>query len=362
MRRALHSLHRWAGVLLGLMIAALGISGSVLVYRADIERWQTRAWRAVEPIGTPRPLDDAVALALARFPDRELAKIVLPSAADETVQVFVQTPRPRTLKEADLHIAYVDPYRGTVVATRAAAQGWLYRLQDFHYALFAEQPGLRVNGAFAGVLLVLAFSGPVLWWPGWRRLGGAFRVRARPPKAFWRDLHALTGVLASVMLLVTAATGLYFAYRSTATAAITLLTGNGAVVPPTAPGAGAPAPVEDWLQAVRRGVPGAAVDELRPPRRAGGAASISFRLPGDHVIGRHRAFVDPGSADLLRVDRFEELPTTARIVGNMGPWHFGSFGGRLSQALWCVAGLASALLFGSGAWLWARRPRSGSGS
>ena len=338
MRRALHSLHRWAGVLLGVMIAALGVSGSVLVYRADIERWQTRAWRSIEPDGPVRSLDAAVELALARYPGRELAKIVLPAHAGET----------------DLHVAFVDPYRGVVIGTRAAAQGWLYRLQDFHYALFAEQPGLRVNGAFAGVLLVLALSGTVLWWPGVRRLRAAFRVRAQPPRALWRNVHALTGVLATVVLVVTAGTGLYFAYRQTATAAVTLLTGNGAVAAPGAPGAGMHAPIGEWVEAVRRGVPGARIDELRPPRSAGGAASLSFRLPGDHVVGRHRAFVHPVTAELLRVDRFEELPVTARVVGNMAPWHFGSFGGRLTQALWCLGGLATALLFGSGAWLWAR--------
>jgi len=39
----------------------------------------------------------------------------------------------------------------------------------------------------------------------------------------------------------------------------------------------------------------------------------------------------------------------------MGPWHFGSFGGRITQWIWFVVGLVPAGLFATGLWLWLRR-------
>ena len=66
-------------------------------------------------------------------------------------------------------------------------------------------------------------------------------------------------------------------------------------------------------------------------------------------------FLDPVTATVLRIDRHESLDAGGRLFANMTPWHFGTFGGRLTQVLWFVAGLIPALLFGSGAWLWLRK-------
>jgi uncharacterized iron-regulated membrane protein len=354
-RAPIRILHEWSGLLAGLLLALLGVTGSILVYRTDIEAWQTRQWRQVQPVGVPRALDDLVAVALATAPRREFSKLVLPAASGETLQVYLQKPRPRTLKEADLHVVFVDPYRGVVLGTRALQAGWLYGLQDFHYALFAEGPGLRVNGVAAAVLLALALSGPVLWWPGWQRRREAFRVRRRPATAHWRDLHATIGVAAMLVLAILAVTAFYYAYRDTATAAVTLVSGNGAVLPPSAVADGAPLTIASWVAAARAAEPRATFHELRLPRRKGGTVSISFRLPDDETLGPHRLFVDPASARVLRVDRFDALPLGARVIGSMGPWHFGSFGGRATQAIWCGVGLVPAFLFGSGVWTWWRR-------
>jgi LPXTG-motif cell wall-anchored protein len=70
-------------------------------------------------------------------------------------------------------------------------------------------------------------------------------------------------------------------------------------------------------------------------------------------------FLDPTTGIVLRVDRFESLDAGGRLFANMAPWHFGSFGGRLTQWLWFVVGFVPAMLLGSGFWLWLRKRRSG---
>ena len=96
------------------------------------------------------------------------------------------------------------------------------------------------------------------------------------------------------------------------------------------------------------------------PRVGAGATSCegaSFSLPDDSVVGRHRLFLDPVTAEVLRIDRHASLDFGGRVFANMAPWHFGSFGGRLTQWLWFVVGLVPALLLGSGFWLWLRKRR-----
>jgi uncharacterized iron-regulated membrane protein len=202
-------------------------------------------------------------------------------------------------------------------------------------------------------------------------------VRGAPAAATWRDLHAVSGVFLSLVFALITLTGLYFAFRGTATAVLTLASGAASVSPPqirrpSAPPGGAAAvgvvadtrsrgpvlaPLDALVAAARSVEPEASFDELRPARTPERPASLSFRLPGDVVMGRHRMFFDPVTAEVVRVDRHDSLDRGGRLFANMAPWHYGSFGGRATQWLWFIAGLAPALLFGSGSWLWWRKRR-----
>jgi uncharacterized iron-regulated membrane protein len=369
MRRFVFQAHLWTGLLAGLLIALLGLSGSALVFRADIERWQVSDWLTVPPQGERHSLDEAVARALREYPERELSKVLVPEAAHESIEVVLQLRNPPTLKAADLISVYVDPYRLQILGERRRAAGGMWWLQDFHYALFAGEPGLKINGIAALALLVLALSGPVLWWPGSGRWRHALKVRRRPAAARWRDLHSVGGIVSWLAIVLITLTALYFAFRGTATAALTLASGAATVAPPailqdtaTGPGRDAPpafAPLSTLVRAAREAEPTARFDELRPARTLQRPASLSFRLPGDTVPGRHRMFLDPTTGIVLRVDRFESLDAGGRLFANMAPWHFGSFGGRLTQWLWFVVGFVPAMLLGSGFWLWLRKRRSG---
>jgi len=313
--------HLWSALVAGALIALLGLSGSALVFRGDLDRWSVSQWSSVAPRGAVHSLDEAVARALREHPRRELARLVVPPSA-------------------------------TVL-------GWI---QDFHFALFAGEPGLKVNGVAALALLLLALSGPVLWWPARGRWSHAFKIRRGPAAATWRDLHAVVGVVSWAAILLITLTAIYFAFRGTATAVVTLASGAATVAPPkierpAAASQPAFASLDALVAAARRAEPTAHLDELRPARTPERPASLSFRLPGDSVVGRHRLFLDPVSATVLRLDRHDSLDFGGRVFANMAPWHFGSFGGRVTQWLWFVVGLVPALLLGSGLWLWWRKRR-----
>ncbi len=358
MKKALHTLHTWGGLTIGLLIAVVGLTGSALVFRADIERWQVSDWHQLQPLAAQLPLERVIEIGASVHPAREVVRVVLPQQASDSIEVLLQKRGARNLKDADLIGVFIDPYRGEVLGQRARARGWVWWLQDFHYALFSDEAGLKVNGVSAAVLLGLAVTGPILWWPGWRNRRLALRVRTRPAAARWRDLHAISGLVACLALALISATALYYAYRSTATATIALIAGTAGVPAPVAaaPSTGAtPAVASAIVAAVSVAVPLARLDELRPSRRDGMPAVVSFREPGDFVFGRHRVYLDPTTSDILRIDRHGELPASARLLGNMAPWHFGSFGGRVTQWLWFVLGLLPAGLFATGAWLWWRK-------
>lgn len=358
MRPWLRQLHLWLGLIAGLVIVALGLSGSALVFRAEIERFAVRDWLRAD--ATPaRTLDELVAAARAADPGRAVTRLHWPAGPTGTLEVVTQVPGARNLIEAQLRSVYVDAGSGEVLGQRDRAAGPVWWLQEFHYSLFGGERGLAVNGVFATALLLLALTGPFLWWPGWKRRRDALRVRRRPTAALLRDLHAVGGVASCLALALLAATALYYTWRGPATALIVGLAGDAPLRPPAvADGGGEPASLARLLAAARATVPDAHIDELRPSRGATAPASVSFRMPGDHVPGRHRLYLHPASAEVLRVDLHAGLPRSSRWLGAIGPLHFGSFAGRASQWAWFVAGLLPALLFATGTWLWWRRRRA----
>jgi len=359
-KRTLFQVHLWSALVAGALIALLGLSGSALVFRGDLDRWSVSQWSSVEQRGAAHSLDEAVARALREHPRRELARLVVPPSATESVEVVLQVQRPRNLAAADLISVFVDPYTLEVLGQRRKSDTVLGWIQDFHFALFAGEPGLKVNGIAALALLLLALSGPVLWWPARGRWSHAFKVRRGPATATWRDLHAVVGIVSWAAILLITLTAIYFAFRGTATAVVTLASGAASVAPPkigrpAAASQPAFASLDALVAAAGRAEPSARLDELRPARTPERPASVSFRLPGDSVVGRHRLFLDPVSAAVLRIDRHDSLDFGGRVFANMAPWHFGSFGGRVTQWLWFVVGLVPALLLGSGLWLWWRK-------
>lgn len=362
MNESIREIHKLSGLLLGLILTVVGLSGSGLVFRADIERLLTRDWLQASKVGEILPLDVVVAAGAAAIPEKEVVRVVLPRHAGETVEVLLQKRRPLNLADAELVSVFVDPYRGTVVGQRPRSEGWLWLVQDFHYALFSGEPGLKANGIGAVFLLILAVSGPFLWWPGWSRRSSAFRIRRGPAPARWRDIHAVIGVGFCLILAVISLTGMYYAYRSTTTAVITLATGGGGMRPPTATSNSslAPATLESLMTSARSAQPSAKFDEVRPARSVSAPVIISFTLPNDQVPGRNRIYLDPRDSTLLRTDIHENLPLGARVLANMAPWHFGTWGGRTTQWIWFVAGLIPAFLFASGLWIWLQRRRHAS--
>ena len=359
MRRALRAVHKWIGLVAGIATVILGLSGTALVYRAELERWQARNLPGGAAAGERVPLDVLVTTANAAWPAKRLTRIVFPPSPADPMQVVLQTPGAPNLKDAELVTVYVNPYDGAVLGSIERNGTWIWWLQDLHYAWFMGEPGLKANGMFALALLLLALSGPVLWWPGRKRLSSSLRVRPQPAAARWRDLHAVSGIAACLALGLIALTALYYAYRAPATALVTWASGDAPLRPPAVAGSGSPlASLAAIQDGARRALPEATIDELRPGR-PGAPASVTFRLPGDHLIGRHRAWIDPVSAELLRVDRHDRLAPGQRLLGNMAPWHYGTFGGPVTRLLWFVSGLVPALLFATGVWLWARRRRAG---
>jgi uncharacterized iron-regulated membrane protein len=230
LRRAVFQVHLWLGLVLALYAVVIGLSGSALVFREEIEEAIQGGLLNIQPDflsadSRPAHLDGAIhAIEAAR-----------PGFTGVGLRDFDRRDRAATLlmrpthgaPTSDYRLVSFNPYTGRVLLDRQRYAGVLGWLTNLHFYLLAGEAGLRVSGLMALGLLVLCASGLVLWWPGVRRWAAALvlRRRARWQRLNW-DLHSVVGFWCSATLVAVTFTGLYFAFPATVSNIVILATGG----------------------------------------------------------------------------------------------------------------------------------------
>lgn len=224
MRRTLVVTHRWLSLILGLVLVLITISGAILVYAPEIQRWlNSEAYTAAGGPATVT-LGQAQATVAQAHPDFAPTAVIAENGV---------------LRVTDFERSFtVDPATGALLGEVAPEPTWLAWTANLHEclltcenepgyveALTAEVPGtgwlgyegapITVGALILGllglVLLFLAVSGLWLWWPRPSRLKASLTVR-RGKGRFARDtdLHKVIGMISLPLLLIWGLTGAGF--------------------------------------------------------------------------------------------------------------------------------------------------------
>lgn len=206
-RRALLTIHLWAGIGAGLYVFVMSMTGSVLVYRNEL-------YRAFSPVpvmvsGGGAPLtEDALKLALLQgYPAYAVDELRPGKTPNQAIEV--------TLTLGDHSIRrLVDPFTGRDLGDPIPV-GYRFTswMLDLHDNLLGGDTGRRVNGAGAVLLLLLCATGAVIWWPGvsaWRRSVWLDR-RANWKRLNW-SLHSVLGFWFFGFIALWGLTGAYLSW------------------------------------------------------------------------------------------------------------------------------------------------------
>jgi len=214
LRKAFFQVHLWAGVLLALYVIAIGVSGSILVFKDELMPRPHIARLAFDANAcTPQRLIAAMDAASHAHPELIVSLASCPTEANPFYAVVLhprtQGPVPRSLT------VYVHPQTMQPAAQLDENATWLGFVERLHLDLLLKRHGRQWNGAAAAVLLLLVVTGLVLWWPGIRNWRRAFKVDLRRTwKRINWDLHSAVGIWTVFFTLTWAVTGIYFAWEA----------------------------------------------------------------------------------------------------------------------------------------------------
>lgn len=273
LRKGLQTAHLWAGLILCIPFALLGVSGSMLMLQNEIPRL---AIPYAPGIGPRQPVDRILRAAQSAAPDGTVPdRIILPSAAGEPAVVRFNPSR-YFRRDPRINI-FVDPATLKILgaAERHRPAAFFQVMRRLHATLYVRTISNRsFVGWLGAVMAMLLLSGIVLWWPRNRQWGEAFVVR-RGASAFrfHRTLHGALGIWAVMPLLIIAVSGIDLAFPRDFKAAVGMILplGQNFVDLSDAAPSGSPNPIDlDRAMAVaQKTVPNAVPRTIQLPDRPG---------------------------------------------------------------------------------------------
>lgn len=359
------------GLLAGLPIAVVGLTGSLLVYRGALDRLVHPDLYRVSADTVSVTPGEALARVREHNPDPEPVTLQLPSGAGSPYVAWHGASR-------DAEKSYVDPASGRVLGVRPSGPGPVRTLFDLHANLLGGPVGTTAVGVLGLLLLFASATGVVVWWPRAGKLVEAVTVRlGGSSRRVNYDLHRAGGFWTVLYLAILALTGSGLVFYGTAGDLLNRATGSSA--PPPAPSS-RPAPggvtpsslpsprperIDSAWRRLRHRVPSSRVTFISLPTSERAPVSLRFRLPAElHPNGRSYAYADRWTGELLRVDRQPEMDLGPRLLHTLYPLHVGDLKigpipPDVVRLVWAVLGIAPAVLVVTGFLVWYRRGGNG---
>lgn len=212
LRKILFWFHLLTGVLAGVVIAVLCITGVALAFEKELTSWAERGrWRIeVEPDSVPVSLDELPMLQKGSKSTNGSVELTLHS--DSRKAILVSKGRESS--------EYLDPYSGEVLgAAESAMRSFMGVMLQTHrwLALSGDARGMgkAVTGAANTVFFLLALSGLYLWWPrrwNWRNVRLILMFNGSKGKMRDWNWHHVIGFWTLPVVVVLTFTGMVISY------------------------------------------------------------------------------------------------------------------------------------------------------
>jgi uncharacterized iron-regulated membrane protein len=332
--RVLRLTHAWAGTFLSLLLAVLGLSGALLVFKNDYVR------ASVPTASTTIGLDAT-----------SFAKAVAKIEADHTSQDI----RYITLASQQLgvhHVGFKDETAAFADANGDLVMEWGKNgrieewLLDLHHHLLGGDTGEVVAGVAGLLATIMTVTGIVIWWPTLRM----FSLRLVPTSLKRADLiatHRNLGVVMALPIIFLALTGssIVFADQSRSLLAQVLPSSEIPKPPKASPGS------LDWKVALTKAeaaFPGATLRLVIWPKMSTDPMTIRLRQPAEwHPNGRTLVWIDPSNGQILGTVDALKLKPAQSVFNALYPLHAAKLGTGISARFVDIISALTGLALGA---------------
>ncbi|HQU91900.1 MAG TPA: PepSY-associated TM helix domain-containing protein [Pyrinomonadaceae bacterium] len=354
-RQILFWLHLAAGLIAGVVIFIMCVTGALLAFERQTIEWVERDARYVAVRSEPKlGAAEVLAKVIEAKPEAKPASIAIKNEPGAAWEISLG-------REG---VVFADPYTGAITGeSNKKVREVMSKLREWHryVALSGDQrpAGKAMTGAGNLLFLFLAISGIYIWFPRnlvWKAIKPVIWFRsAQRGKARNFNWHNTIGFWTSLFLIVFTLTATVISYQWASNLLYTL-TGN--EVPAPQGGRGG----QQQEQAEAFTIPttlGAAW--TRSEQQSAAWKSISLRLPANescvftidegiywNIFGRSTLTVDTASGEVKKWDPYGERNSAVQLRSWFRFTHTGETGGTVGQIIGLIACVGGAFLVWTG--------------
>ncbi len=356
------SLHSWLGMVTGIFILLLGLSGSALVFKDEIDQAMNAELLTLKPVATSKlSLDSLYRQIGKRYPNLAGIAWLNPGAPANRAYEFRLYQNDGKLSTYDLGMISIDPYTGKVLREgnlRELSTGLLHWLVQFHWCFQLGIPGLLLATIMGLAMLLSVITGLIIYRKYVLKVM-LFRVKFK-----WRSrwtisssLHRIVGVWAMLFNVILFFTGFWmnifsmqpsYWQRQTVSAPGNRMTTHS---------------IDTLFERAKQTLPQLKVKNVYLPTQPGKEFRMSGTLGGESAIyyNGNSVSVDPQSGEIVDVKRLQDQTVWSRIEASFFPLHTGSFGNTPLKVFYVILGILPGVLSVTGAVLWWRKRRKRGG-
>jgi uncharacterized iron-regulated membrane protein len=346
--RWLFRIHRWTGILAGIPIAIILLSGTAAVFKDEIDEFFYPQLLVVDTGPSRVPLDQAIR------PILPAQTLLLPDAPHRPYLAYRRGPSGKNEQVA------VSPYSGAVLGTRPANGHVADILRQLHLRFyFFGATGRIVVGVFGLILTISGITGLILYPRFLRGSQRWYRIRwLRGAQWVNSDIHKLAGVVTLAVNFLWAVTGAVLGlenltayYRPAQKYLHPQPTVRASAGPLTVP-------LESALATASVAINGFTPRSLSFPSVSGkpllvyGNTAGTWSAPSSSWVA-----LDPVDGRVLQIHDERRAHVVTRIYNLHDPLHFGYFGGAATRWLWLIFGALVSILPITGYAVWWMKTR-----
>jgi uncharacterized iron-regulated membrane protein len=348
-RKAIFQIHLWVGVVLCLYVLIIGVTGSILVFESEIEHEVfSNLWRsssATYTAGSETANFPSVINTIRReYSGYQITAAYMPDKAGANFEVFVD-------KNEQFRYVFLNGKTGRIVGDIDPDHSWLIWIIDLHFRLLAGRIGSILNGIGAACLLLLCFTGAIVWWSGWRHWTRGLKVSVhRSWKRINFDLHSSVGFWTLLILSMWAFSGVYFIWPKPIESFVNRFSSVASANPPNfvVPSRSDKPWVDlsTMIQQAELSSPNASFAGAFFPESNGSALTLLMARGAQRDFTRmDYIYFDPATGRQLALWHRGVTDTWGgKFIFWLRPLHFGYYWGLAIKITWAVLGCALPLL------------------
>lgn len=346
--KRIYSIHKWGGLIAGIFIFMLGISGSVLVFHEELDALEHRNEWTVSNTA-PVQIDKAYQTIITKYKNYEIRLPRFSNNPKETLIFNLRRPEQRLT-------IFVHPSTGSILKVIDSNKTIVTWLLTFHYSLHSNLAGEIVVLIIGLIYLISLITGCIVYRKALIDML-LFRVKFRKKnkRSVASSLHRYVGVWALLLNLVIVISGLFISYDIVSKG---IKKGNNktSLLTPEIDFS-----IDKSLQAIRSKLPQFHPSFIRFPLSKEKPLIINGTVDGQaFYYSRYYNNVSIApSGKIGELKKANEADEATKLSSLVRAIHFIEYGNLTVKILFCLVGLSAPVLSITGflLWRWKRKKK-----